>query len=107
MISDVFIKSNICEFKEGACIANRAGLYEGKDGCCASGPRGICKHLTSNGCSDGCRSLGCRLWICSYLAAKYPDVNKILGVVSGIAIKLGIPVETRRSKEEILGGVGD
>ncbi|MEE3343073.1 MAG: hypothetical protein VZS44_03180 [Bacilli bacterium] len=66
-------KHNYCEFKDGTCIANRLGYSVHEDnGCCYQFRKGLCKHLTPNGCSSPNPS--CKIFMCEYLA-KYKKVS--------------------------------
>lgn len=59
-------KNNYCEFENGTCIANRLGYSVHRDnGCCYQYKKGLCKHLTKNGCSSPNPS--CKIFMCEYL----------------------------------------
>ncbi len=49
---------NPCGWKDGSCIAMRAGI-EGATACCTG-----CKHLTSKGCTV--EAITCKVWLCDY-----------------------------------------
>jgi hypothetical protein len=78
----LFDKYNPCDFnKHGRCIHCRE-LYQ--KSCC-----GDCQHLGKNGCTI--KNLPCKLFLCKYMADKYPELENELKKLRVIAYEqLGI-----------------
>lgn len=77
-----------CKWKDEQCERDR--FRHDKHGACCSG----CSHLTKQGCSI--RSLGCKLQLCSFISAKYPDLVLLLESLKEIAYECGIEYHPRK-----------
>lgn len=77
--SQVLDRDNPCKIAEDG--KSCAGSFSHLSGFCCEG----CKHLGPQGCTVKC--LGCRLWMCSGLRDKYPEVAKELDNLAEEAYK--------------------
>ena len=106
IVGGLFITPNICEWEDGRCLANKNGRYCETGGCCEIRR---CQYYKEEKCSAG-NPLGCRLWFCSDIYAKYPELDgqlemlRIVAWYTGLLPTTDLHTSVRKTKEEILYG---
>lgn len=91
LIKDV----NPCKWKNDRCDEHN----NTSSGCC-----GACKYLSNKGCTV--KALQCKLWLCSYLHKKYPELSKALNELWRVANRnLGLQYGIRQNMAEIIENI--
>lgn len=67
-LDNLFIKDNMCEFKNGKCYSNRCKKFEKVNGCCSNNKNINCKYFDKDHCTIKCS--GCKFYICPNLKKK-------------------------------------
>ena len=67
-LDNLFIKENMCEFKNNKCYSNRCKNFEKVNGCCSNNKNINCKYFDKNHCLIKCS--GCKFYICPSLKKK-------------------------------------
>ena len=69
-IDNYYSSCNLCDFKDGMCLAYRIKRLEDKNGCCRK-----CLHQSNKGCKT--KNIACKLFLCSY--TQHPNKKKLEG----------------------------